>query len=280
MWFAVVAQYCYRRGMTRRLTLAGIAALTAFVSGCSSIGDDANDTNGWRPLFNGRNLEGWTPKITGHALGKNFGNTFRVVDGLLQVRYDPDQYERFNGRFGHLFFNKPFADYRLRIEYRFVDEQVPGGPGWAFKNSGVMLHGQSPESMERDQDFPVSIEVQLLGGRDQGERATANLCTPGTHVVRNGKLWKRHCVDSTSATYRGDTWVTVDIEVRGDRVRHIIDGETVMEYTEPQLDPSSKEAKRLIDAGAPIQLRGGTISLQSESHPVDFRRVEILELEK
>ena len=172
----------------------------------------AGGSGKWTALFNGRDLDGWTPKIRGYELGDNFGNTFRVEDGVLKVVYD--QYEKFDDRFGHLFYKQPFSHYRLRVEYRFVGEQVPGGAGWALRNSGIMIHGQSPESMAKDQSFPVSIEVQLLGGTGRGVRPTANLCTPGTHVVMDGKLWTPHCTNSSSKTYHGDQWVTVELEVR------------------------------------------------------------------
>lgn len=227
-------------------------------------------------LFDGESLNGWIPKIRGFRLGENFGRTFRVEDGLLKVRYD--QYDKFDERFGHLFYEKPFSHYRLRVEYRFVGRQVPGGPGWAFRNSGIMIHGQDASSMSLNQKFPVSIEVQLLGGRTTGQRPTANLCTPGTHVVMNGRLLKRHCTSSSSDTFRGDQWVTVEAEVRGNEsIRHFVNGKLVLEYTKPQLDLDDPDAKR-IAAQVPAMLTGGTISLQSESHPIDFRKVELTPL--
>ncbi len=236
----------------------------------------AEDQDGWISLFNGKDLTGWTPKIRGYAVGENFGNTFRVEDGVLKVSYD--QYDAFGSKFGHLFYDKPFSDYLLRVEYRFVGKQCPGGPGWALRNSGVMVHGERPETMTKNQSFPTSIEVQLLGGTGQGQRETANLCTPGTHVVINEKLVTRHCTRSKSKTYHGDQWVRVEIEVRGHEViRHKIDGEVVLEYNKPQLDPKDGNARRLIKDGQ-VQLHGGTISLQSESHPVEFRKVELKEL--
>lgn len=230
----------------------------------------------WVPLFNGKDLTGWKVKITGYDLDDNYGDTFRVEDGVLKVVYD--QYDEFRGRFGHLFYEQPFSHYVLRVEYRFVGEQVAGGPGWAFRNSGIMVHGQSPESMAKDQDFPVSIEVQLLGGSGKGTRTTGNLCTPGTHVVMNGKLITQHCNDSRSKTYHGDQWVTIEVEVRGSEViRHRIEGEVVLEYTHPQLDDTDPDAQKLIRNGEKL-LHGGTISLQSESHPVEFRKVEIRQI--
>jgi len=230
-------------------------------------------TDGWIPLFNGRDLSGWTPKISGHPLGEDPGRIFRVEDGVLKVSYDA--YERFDGEFGHLFYEAPLTEYRLRIEYRFTGEQLPGGPGWARANSGVMLHGQPPESMGLDQDFPVSIEMQFLGGDGTHERSTANLCTPGTHVVMDGGLETRHCIDSSSETYHGDRWVTVEAEVRSDVViRHFVEGQLVLEYREPSFDPQDADAQALIGDGG-LRLTGGYISLQAESHPLEFRRVEM-----
>lgn len=238
--------------------------------------DHGSEKGEWLQLFNGKDLQGWKVKIRGYDLGENFGNTFRVEDGTLKVVYD--QYDQFNRRFGHIFYETPFSNYILRVEYRFVGKQVPGGPGWAFRNSGIMIHGQSPESMKKDQDFPVSIEVQLLGGHDKGKRPTANVCTPGTHIVIDGKLIKRHCNSSSSRTYRGDQWVTVEVEVHGNKlIKHIIDGKTVMEYTQPQLDENDPLARPLIKNGETM-LYGGSISLQSESHPVEFRKVELKKL--
>ena len=253
-----------------------LAAVLAFVLGTGAVGQEKGDGGDYIQLFNGKNLDNWEVKIAGYPLGENYGDTFRVEDGILKVSYD--QYDRFDGRFGHLFYKGTFSNYRLRVEYRFVGEQLEDGPGWAFRNSGVMIHGQSPTTMRKDQDFPVCIEVQLLGGRGSGERPTANVCTPGTVIYMDGKLHTPHCTNSKSRTYNGDQWVTVEVEVRGNTIKHIVEGETVLAYTDPQLDPADPDAKALLDAGQPKVLTRGTISLQSESHPVEFRKVELLEL--
>ena len=263
-----------------RLLISTIALLTCVAFPQMGKGDSGPTPKKgeWVSLFNGKNLEGWTPKIRYRDLGDNYGNTFRVEDGLLKVRYD--QYTEFGERFGHLFYKDKFSNYRFRVEYRFVGDQVKGGPGWAVRNSGVMIHGESPELMSKDQDFPASIEVQLLGGDGTANRPTANLCTPGTHVVMEGVLIKRHCTSSKSKTYHGDQWVTVEIEVRGNSViRHFIDGHPVLVYRNPQLDDSDAHAKELIAKNGGVLLRGGSISLQSESHPIDFRKVEIMLLD-
>jgi hypothetical protein len=258
-------------------TIAAVL-LCVFVSALAVGADDSEDKGEWIQLFNGKNLDGWKVKITGYELGDNFGDTFRVEDGVLKVCYD--QYEKFDGKFGHIFYEKPFSNYIIRVEYRFVGEQAPGGPGWAFRNSGIMLHGQPPETMRKDQNFPVSVELQLLGGGGSGERSTGNVCTPGTHVVINDELVKRHCINSTSKTYHGDQWVTIEVEVHGNGVtKSIVEGETVFEYTKPQLDENDADARALIKDGDKM-LYGGSISLQAESHPCEFRKVELKILEE
>ncbi|MCA9133591.1 MAG: DUF1080 domain-containing protein [Planctomycetales bacterium] len=234
----------------------------------------------WIPLFNGQDLSGWTPKIRYHPLGDNYGNTFRVEDGLLKVRYEPDAYPRFDERFGHLFFERPFSHYRLRVEYRFVGQQCPGGPTWATRNSGMMLHGEAPQQMDVDQSFPASIECQLLGGNGQDPRPTMNLCTPGTNVVKDGQLFTPHCTSSSSDTYHGEQWVTVEAEVRGaGEIKHLVNGKVVLQYSQPQWDERDEHAQLLAKKQGGLLIQGGTISLQSESHPIDFRKVELMILE-
>lgn len=238
----------------------------------------AADAGEWQPLFDGESLAGWTPKITGYELGDNFADTFQVRDGKLVVSYD--DYESFDNRFGHLFYEAPFSHYRLRIEYRFTGEQAPGGPGdWAVRNSGVMVHALAPETMTVDQAFPVSIEAQFLGGLSDGQpRPTANVCTPGTEIVFEGRLHPEHCLPAPAPTIDGDEWVTVEVEVLGDgQISHFVDGERVLTYALPQLGGWGAETLDPARRGEPLE--SGWIALQSESHPIEFRRVELMNLE-
>jgi hypothetical protein len=231
----------------------------------------------WIQLFNGESLDGWDIKIAGYALNDNFGNTFRVEDSLLKVRYDA--YDTFTNQFGHIYYKEQFSHYRLRVEYRFVGEQVPGGAGWAWKNSGVMYHAQSAASIQEDQSFPVSLEGQFLGGGMDGDRPTMNLCTPGTHVHMGGALVTRHCNTSSSKTIRDESWVTAEFIVLGDSIiHHLVDGDTVLSFTRPVIDGDDVPAGFPLAGGKP--LKEGYIALQSESHPIDFRKVELLDLSR
>ncbi|MCA1561197.1 MAG: DUF1080 domain-containing protein [Acidobacteria bacterium] len=262
-----------------RIALVCLLCVSASVLGSPQPKADPKD---WIQLFNGRDLKDWSIKFSHHDLGENVNDTFRVEDGLLKVRYD--KWPTFDDQFGHMFYREPFSYYLLAAEYRFVGDQVRTARtdlGWAVRNNGLMLHSPDPKTMLKDQDFPISIEVQLLGGLGNGKpRTTANLCTPGTNVVMDGKLVTRHCINSTSKTYDGDQWVRVEVLVHGDElVRHMVDGATVLEYTKPQIgggNASPTDPTIKVD-GTP--LTGGYISLQAETAPIDFRKVELLNLE-
>ncbi len=267
-------------------TLGCLVVLVAMFCQCKS---QNKSKENWESLFNGKNLNGWDIKIVGHKVNDNFKNTFRVEDGMLRIAYD--QYSTFDGKYGHLYYKKPFSYYKLKFQYRFLGTQTPGGASWNNRNSGVMIHSQSAESNSIDQEYPVSVEVQLLGGLGEGERTTGNVCTPGTQVYINGELSLEHCVNSTSKTYDGDQWVNATVLVYGDSiVHHIIEGDTVLTYTHPQIGggfvSKSYDFKSahidngdywLSRDGQP--LTGGYIALQAESHPIDFKNIEILNLE-
>ncbi|KAA2239645.1 DUF1080 domain-containing protein [Chitinophaga agrisoli] len=233
----------------------------------------------WIPLFNGKDINDWFVKIHHHDVGDNFGNTFRVQDSIIQVRYD--QYGDFNDQFGHLYYKIPFSYYHLKFEYRFVGEWCKTAPSYTILNSGVMYHSQDPRTMPKEQDWPISIEMQLLAGLGDGKpRPTGNMCSPGTHIVYEGKLDTRHCINSSSKTYGKDEWVQAELIVLGDSlITHIINGDTVLRYSKPQIggpvvngfDPKQKQDGKLLSKGY--------IALQSEGQPVDFRNIMILNLE-
>lgn len=248
------------------------AGLSLLLSYCSRDNDGKGQ---WETIFNGKNLDGWIVKMTGYPAGENFMNTFRVEDGIMKVSYD--NYEKFNGEFGHIFYNEKLSSYKLRLKYRFTGDQVSGGPSWGYRNSGVMLHSQSPETMLRDQDFPVSIEAQFLGGDGKSERSTLNVCTPGTNIVIDGELIRRHCTNSLSATYHGDVWVAAELVVYGDSIiHHIVEGDTVISYHRPQTDGED------LPEGFPLSggtlLDSGFICLQAESHPVEFKDIMLFRI--
>lgn len=262
----------------RWLPLLPLLTAALLASGACTSGEGPVPSNQppYTRLFNGVDLSGWTPKFVGEELGHNYLDTFRVEDGVLMVSYD--DYTQFDDKFGHLFFETEYSHYVLRLEYRFTGEPCPGGPGWAVRNNGVMFHGQPAETMRLDQNFPCSIEAQLLGGTGTGERATGNACTPGTHIHRDGELVRDHVVEFGGPTLEGNQWVAFELEVHGaERVVHRINGEVVARYEGLVIDPEDEASGGRAEAErrGTTELRGGTLSLQAESQPTEFRNIRL-----
>jgi hypothetical protein len=256
--------------------------LTVMVLAFSLAGfDTARDTGEkkgkkWKALFNGKNLEGWTMKIVGFPLGENFGNTFRVNSGILSVRYD--QYgDNFDNRFGALYYTRKLKNYRLKVEYRIVGEPAPGAPSWGYRDSGIQYHCQDPASMGLSQPFPVCLEYNLHGGNGKDENPVGDICAAGTTVEINGEKNESFCTPPTiKRTFHGDQWVTLEIDIQDGKISHFVNGEEILKFENPRYNPAHELGKTFI-VGNDDAVRDGFISLQSNSHPIDFRKIEILE---
>lgn len=234
--------------------------------------------NEWIPIFNGNDLEGWSPKFTGQVYGDNYLNTFQVKDGKLVVCYD--EYEKFDNKFGHIFYKEKLSQYRLRLEYRFVGELVAGAPSWGFKNSGIKYHTPHPSELPLDQTLLVAVEAQILGGDGKTERFTGNVCTAGTHIEINDRLITQHCTNSSYPAVDDSSWVKMELEVHGsEKIIHKINGKVVTEYSKPQYDDADKFARELMEKGHPRIISEGYIALQGEGHPIEFRNIELLRLD-
>ena len=264
-----------------------LLSLIIFVSN-SLFAQKTADKEEWQSLFNGKDLAGWDIKIAGHKVNDNYKHTFIVEDNMIRVNYK--EYDKFTTEYGHMYYNKPYSHYKIKLQYRFTGNQVPGGASWNVRNSGIMLHSQSAASLGLDQDFPVSLEMQYLGGLGSGERTTGNLCTPGTIVDINGKLDEAHCINSTSKTYNGDQWVTAEAIVLGDSIAyHLIEGDTVLVFTKLRVGGGYVSKTHTFKDGKVgseeywmkkqnTPLGSGYIALQAESHPIDFKNIELLNL--
>ncbi|WP_221929454.1 3-keto-disaccharide hydrolase [Saccharicrinis carchari] len=247
-----------------------------YLAGCvnKSTNTSRKDVDQWISLFNGKNLDNWVVKIHHHNFGDNYANTFRVIDGKIQVNYDG--YNKFDERFGHLFYHQPFSSYHLRFKYRFTDQWMEDAPIFTFRNSGVMFHSQDPKSILKGQDWPISVEYQILAEETEGTaRPTGNVCSPGTEVYYNGEIDPRHCISSTSSTYTWDKWMSGELIVRGDSIVHKVNGKVVLKYSKPTIgggvvtgfDPAVKRDGKL--------LTEGYIALQSEGQGIEFKDIEI-----
>lgn len=239
-----------------------------------------NDNEDWEILFNGKDLDGWIVKIHHHEVGDNYANTFRVIDGKIQVNYS--DYKEFNERYGHLFYQKPFSSFHLKFEYKFTDQWMKDAPLYTYRNSGIMFHSQDPKTILKEQDWPISVEYQMLAREEEGKlRPTGNMCSPGTDIIYEGKIDPRHCISSSSQTYQWDEWVRGELIVFGDSlIIHKVNGDTVLQYSKPQIggDVANRYDPTIKIDGKP--LKEGYIGLQAEGQGIEFREIKIKNLGK
>lgn len=267
-----------KKGM---LKLSAVLVLSIVISSCGGTDSKATHDSAektWQSIFNGKNLDGWTAKFQHHESGENYANTFRVVNGAIQVNYD--DYKQFEERYGHLFYKNPYTAFHLKFDYRFTDQWMEDAPSYTYRNSGVMFHSQAPETILKEQDWPISVEYQMLADAGDGNlRPTGNMCSPGTEVIFNGEMDPRHCINSDSPTFPWDEWVHAELIVYGDSlVIHKVNGEKVLEYTHPQIgggvanrfNPDYKVDGKL--------LKEGYIGLQAEGQGVEFKNIAIMKL--
>lgn len=250
--------------------------LPFFILACrpAKLAQQQSSTGTWVSLFNGKDLAGWTPKIAGHKPGENWGHTFRVENGMLRTRYN--EYDSFKNTFGALYYDKKFSNYRLKVEYRFVGDTAKGAPSWGFRDGGIQYHCQSPATMTLEQPFPVCLEYNLHGGNGNEERPTGEICANGMYVEIDGKQNTSYCtLPAVKRTFAGADWVTAEIDVRDGTITHFVNGEKILEFKNPRYDAAHAPGKTFIVAGNDA-VKDGYISLQSNSHPMDFRKIEIM----
>jgi hypothetical protein len=254
-----------------------LLAILLIVAACSR-GKESNLERKWIKLFNGTDLNDWIVKVHLHDVGVNFGNTFRAEEGMIKVRYD--QYDDFNDQFSHLYYKTPFSRFHLKLEYKFVGELQKGAPEYTLLNSGVMFHSQDPQTILKEQNWPISVEMQFLAGLGDGNhRPTGNMCSPGTEIVYQGKLYEGHCLNSNSKTFDKDEWVRAELIVLGDSlVSHLINGDTVLQYTQPTIGGGVVQGYDSAIWQVGKALTSGYIGLQSEGQPINFRNIELMDL--
>lgn len=264
----------YKMSKTKKLSFTIILVVFILTSSCIQ-----KKESEWISIFNGKDLNGWSPKFTGEAYGKNFLNTFQAKDGKLIVSYD--DYDNFDDNFGHIFYKEKLSHYRLRLEYRFLGESVIGSPDWAFKNSGIKYHSPHPSELPIDQKLLVAVEAQILGGNGKTERFTGNVCTAGTHIVMNDSLITQHCTNSSYLAINDSSWVKMEIEVHGsEKIIHKINGQEVLQYAKPQYDDTDEFARELMKNGHSRIISEGYIALQAEGHPIEFKNIELMKLDE
>jgi Domain of Unknown Function (DUF1080) len=199
------------------------------------------------PLFNGRDLSGWTADVPARDADASAPASFVVRDRLLVSLGTPP---------GHLLTDASYRDYRLQVEYRF-----PGKGG----NCGVLVHASKPRALYKM--FPQSIEVQMQSG-DAGDFwvIQEDIEVPEMETRRPRKdqqKWgaaegdARRILNLTDGSEKPlGEWNTMVVEAHGRSLKVWVNG-------------------ALVNDGRNATADQGRIALQAEGTEVEFRRVEI-----
>lgn len=280
--------------MPRFRELIPYLVLTALLGASPALAGPSDSA--WVSMFNKYDTSlatNWDFKITTRAMNVDPLNTFRwaVVGSDTVLEVNVSGYTNFNGMFGHIGYKiRPFNYFVVRVEHQFYGSQAPGNPGsWAVQNNGIMHHSQSVASMSLNQNFPVSMEAQLLGPGNTGadNNSSMNLCTPGTSyytVATGGTRNDTHCntaVTKDRAQALAPNWAWAKVEAYSDSlIRYYFKDSLVLTYYRPvQYNGDNQVSNPSINITTGTPIKGGYILLQSESHGTRFRRVEVLNLE-
>ena len=99
--------------------------------------------------------------------------------------------------------------------------------------------------------------------------------------MMNDVMVTEHCINSTSETFYGEEWIDLEVLVHRDSlITHMINGKEVIRYTTPTLGGEHTPDSEKWKSREGESLKEGYISLQSESHPVEFRNIMLLELDR
>lgn len=272
--------------MSSRMVIRISAVLLSASAAMPALGGP-NDTV-WTKLWTGNNLGDWDIKFAGSALGTNLNNTFRAADGNLEVNYSG--WTSFSNQFGHAGYKlRQFSFYVLRAEFQHWGTRPTGAPGWAHQNNGLMIHSQSAASMGPNQDFPVSLETQLLGSgnTESDNNSTLNLCTPGTAFytqATGGTRNDSHCYSASTNTRVGpETWAWATLVVYGDSIiKHYngpsVTGTPTLTYYRPVRATNSGAGGVTINVVNNERLTQGYILIQAETHPYRFRTIDVADM--
>jgi hypothetical protein len=257
----------------------------------------------WTQLFNPKDTSlrtNWDIKVRKSALNVDTRNTFRYGiangDTFIDVNYSNwttylDGSDELHSHMGYKI--RPFSYYLLRGEYMVMSTARPASsPSWANQNNGFMLHSQSVASMNLNQDFPASLEAQLLGpanttsGGGSVSASTMNLCTPGTgfSTTPTGTTSSTHCIPSRQGLARAATgaWQKVSALILGDSIHTYYAGpngtDSAITYYKPVYLSGGIASPSTLPANN-TRLTGGYITIQGESAPYRFRRIDVLNLE-
>lgn len=253
-------------------------------------------SQGWRPLFDGKSLAGWTtylakphasvqipgePRNTKGEYVAPIGEHRDPTQVFTVVTLEGEKVIRISGEiFGAITTTESFSNYRLRLEMRWGEKKWE--PRLKLRrDSGLLYHAHGPQGAEGAWMKSIETQIQEHDCGDLwtvGAQATARSVPMGEKdrvYDANGEPFVfgipkqlRRCIKEADYEKPHGQWNEIEVVCFGDRSWHLVNGKVVLRLTDLR--------SRLDGVLAPLQ--EGQIQIQSEGAELYVRKVEILPL--
>jgi len=227
----------------------------------------------WKPIFNGKNLDGWKPVVRDQAPGDDPEKIFQVVDGAVHVYRDTPEGKKMP--FGVILSDESYTDYRFRFEFKWGTKKFAPRQE-QIRDAGLLFHVVGPEKI-----WPMSVECQVQEG-DVGDNflvytigdAPVDASGKKFQDASQGGTFKTFNVPGKvarvvkSETHEHDGWNTVEVIVRGDSAIYLANGK-INNYIVNLRAPLGPDQKL-------VPLTAGRLALQCEGAELYYRKMELL----
>ena len=262
---------------------------------------DLRAQSGWRSLWNGKDLDGWTtwmrqPEPTSNVPGLQRGADGKYTEPIGSGRdplkvftvasnVDGRPAIRISGEvFGELRSRASFKDYHLKLQFKWGEKKWPPRDREGTQRDSGLLYHVHNEPGVNGRTWARSIELQIQ------ERDVGDLYAVGSAIAVRAKPrtgtqpvlydydpsgeWtffsqiqgsSGRCIKSPDNENPTGQWNTVELIAFGEDAIHIVNGKVVMRL----------RGSLRIDGPVPASVTSGPIILQSEGAEVFYRDIQV-----
>jgi hypothetical protein len=200
-----------------------------------------------KPLFNGKNLDGWYSFLTSKGKNNDSEKVFNVEDGLLRIS---------GKEFGYICTEKVYRNFHLIVEFKWGIKKYPPRDADTTKRDNGILYYVPLDA--KDFVWPKGIECQIQEG-DVGDFWMVDSATIVTDGKRSEPKNFFRVPKKKDAEKKSGEWNVVEVIAKNGKLTHIVNGVVVNECEAASLNE-------------------GKIIIQSEGAEVWFRKIAIAEL--
>jgi hypothetical protein len=197
----------------------------------------------FKPLFNGKDLNGWYSFLKNKGKNNDSNQVFTVNNGLLKITGQD---------FGYIVTEKSFSNFHLVVEFKWGKKKYPPREN-VVRDNGICYY-----VVATDKVWPRSVECQIQEG-DCGDFWLIDSVTAIVDGVQQGPTKNTRVKKKLDNEKPSGEWNRVEVIAVNGKCTHIVNGVIVNEATD-------------------VSLHSGRILIQSEGAETYYRKIEIKEL--